>query len=51
MRITVEYFAGTYKGRRTVDAEDEDDAIRQVKGWVRGKMTLSMYADGYKVVR
>ena len=51
MQITVKYYAGPYAGERTVEAEDADDAIRQVKGWVNRTMTLPMYADGYKVVR
>lgn len=50
MRITVKYYAGPYGGKRTVEAEDDEDAIRQVKGWVQRNMTLPMYADGYKVV-
>ena len=50
MQVTVEYNAGPYGGTRTVEADDTDDAIRQVKGWVRRNMTLPMYAEGYKVV-
>ena len=50
MTYTVKYYAGTYSGKRTVTAEDEEDAIAQVRAWVRKTMTLSMYSDGYKVV-
>lgn len=49
-RYRVEYYAGTYKGTRTVEADDEEEAIGKVRGWVRGQMTVPMYSDGYKVV-
>lgn len=47
---TVKYYAGSYSGTRTVQAEDSEEAIAKVKAWVRKEMSLSMYADGYKVV-
>jgi len=47
---TVKYYAGPYSGTRTVTAEDPQEAIDQVRGWVRREMTLPMYADGYKIV-
>lgn len=49
-QYTVKYYAGTYSGKRTVDAEDGDEAISKVRTWVRKQMTLSMYADGYRIV-
>lgn len=47
---TVKYYAGTYEGKRRVQAEDEEEAINKVRSWVRKEMTLSMYSDGYKVI-
>lgn len=47
---SVRYYAGPYGGTRTVRAEDSEDAIRQVRAWVRKVMTLSQYADGYRVL-
>ena len=49
--FTVEYYAGSYKGRRTVEAEDTEQAKDAVRAWVHRSMTLPMYAEGYKVVR
>ena len=46
----VKYYAGTYSGVRTVNAEDGDEAIEKVKSWVRKQMTSPMYSDGYKIV-
>lgn len=43
----VEYYAGSYHGTRTVEAEDSEDAKRMVRAWVRGQMSAPMYADGY----
>jgi len=51
MTFCVKYYAGTYGGVRTVEAEDADEAIAIVRAWVRREMTLSMYADGYEVIR
>lgn len=50
MTYTVKYYAGTYEGTRTVEAEDGNEAIAKVKAWVRKQMTLPMYSDGYKIV-
>ncbi len=49
MQITIEYYAGPYSGRRTVEAEDGDRAIELVRAWVGRTMSLPMYAEGYKV--
>lgn len=48
--FTVKYYAGTYSGKRTVNAQDEEQAITKVKSWVRKEMTLPMYSDSYKIV-
>ncbi len=50
MTYKVKYYAGTYSGTRTVNAEDSEQAIAKVKAQIRREMTLPMYADGYKVV-
>lgn len=50
MTYTVKYYAGPYSGKRTVNAEDEEDAVNKVRGMIRRSMTLPMYSDGYKVV-
>jgi hypothetical protein len=50
MTFVVEFYAGPYAGKETVQAEDEAQAIAIVKARVRKRMSLSMYADGYKVV-
>jgi len=47
---TIEYYAGPYEGRRTVEADGPEAAIAQVRAWVRRNMTLPMYADGYRVI-
>lgn len=47
---TVKYQAATYSGRRTVRAEDEEEAISKVKAQIRREMTLPMYSDSYKVI-
>lgn len=49
-KYIVQYYAGTYNGNKTVYAEDQEDAISQVRTWVRKNCTLSMYSDGYKVI-
>lgn len=46
----VKYYAGTYSGTRTVQADDDEHAIAKVRAWVRGKMTEPMYSDGYQVI-
>lgn len=46
----VKYYAGTYGGEKWFQADDEDHAIAKCKAWVRREMTISMYADGYKVI-
>lgn len=48
--FTVEFYAGPYAGRETVEANDETDAVAIIRARVRKRMTLPMYADGYKVV-
>lgn len=50
MIYIVKYYAGTYEGRQEVEADDQEEAIAKVKRYVRRNMTMSMYADGYKVV-
>jgi len=50
MRYTVKYYAGTYSGTRTVNAEDGEEAIAKVRGWISREMTLPMYSDGYKII-
>ena len=49
-RYIVRYSAGTYTGTRAVHADDEEDAIRLVRAWVRRQMTLPMYSESYRVV-
>lgn len=49
-KITVKYYAGPYSGKRTVYAEDHEEAIAKVRAMIRKDMTLPMYSDGYKVV-
>lgn len=51
MKLTVKYQAGPYAGTRTVEAEDNDQAVAKVRAWVRREMTLPMYADAYRVER
>lgn len=51
MIYTIKYYAGTYEGEKRIRAEDSEDAINQCRGWVRKQMTLSMYSDGYEVVK
>ena len=46
----VKYYAGTYSGTRTVNADDEEHAIAKVRAMIRKDMTLPMYSDGYKVI-
>lgn len=50
MTFCVKYYAGTYGGVRTVEADDVEQAVAIVRAWVRREMTLPMYADGYKVI-
>lgn len=50
MRYTVRYYAGPYSGKRTVHAEDSDEAIDKVRRMIRSDMTLPNYSDGYKIV-
>jgi hypothetical protein len=49
-QYTVRYYAGTYSGTRTVEADDEDHAISKVKSMIRRDMTIPMYSDSYKIV-
>lgn len=46
--FTVHYYAATYHGRRVVNADDAEDAVRKVRRFVRQNMSLPMYADGYR---
>lgn len=46
----VKYYAGPYSGTRSVNAEDEEDAIAKVRAQIRRDMTLPMYSDGYKII-
>lgn len=50
MTYTVKYYAGPYKGTRTVQADDSAHAIAKVRASIRKDMTLPMYSDGYKIV-
>lgn len=50
MTYTVEYQAGTYSGRKTVNASDEDEALAKVRAWVRRQMISPMYSEKYQVV-
>lgn len=50
MTYTVKYHAGTYSGTRTVNAEDEEEAIAKVRARIRKEMTLPMYSDSYKII-
>lgn len=50
MLFRVKYYAATYQGTRTVNADDEEQAIAIVKKWVRKEMILPMYSDGYKII-
>lgn len=50
MIYTVRYQAGTYSGYRTINANDEEEAIAKVRAKIRREMTLPMYSDSYKVV-
>jgi hypothetical protein len=50
MQYTVRYHAGPYAGVRTVEADDEEEALAKVRGAIRGQMTLAMYSDSYKIV-
>lgn len=49
-QFTVKYQAGSYSGTRSVNAEDEEHAIAQVKAWVHRTMSLSMYSESYRIV-
>jgi hypothetical protein len=44
MLYAVNYYAGTYRGVRYVNAQDEDEAVRKVTAWVRREMMLPMYS-------
>lgn len=46
----VKYYAGTYSGIREVQAEDEEDALNAVRGWIRKTCTLPMYSSGVKII-
>ena len=50
MTYRVKYRAGTYEGVRTVNADDAEQAIAKVKGWVRKQTAIPMYAESYEVV-
>ena len=50
MNYTVKYRAGTYSGKRTVNASDEEEAIAKVRAQIHRDMTLPMYSDSYKVI-
>lgn len=47
---TVRYQAGPYSGTRSVNADDEDQAIAIVRQRVRREMSLSMYSESYRIV-
>lgn len=50
MKYTIKYHAGAYSGKRTVFADDEEEAIAKVRASIRREMSLPMYSDSYKVV-
>lgn len=50
MVFTVRYQAGPYSGERTVNAEDEEQALAIVRARIRKEMSLSMYSESYRVV-
>ena len=50
MKYIVRYVAGPYSGTKTVNAEDEDQAIAIVRSRVRCEMMLPLYSDSYRVV-
>lgn len=47
---TIKYYAGTYEGTRTVQAEDGEEAIDKVKAWIRREMTIPMYSMGCSII-
>ena len=49
-QFTVKYHAGTYPRTRSVSADDEEQAIAQVKAWVHRTMSLSMYSESYRII-
>lgn len=50
MLFTVRYQAGPYSGTRSVNAEDDEQAIAIVRKRVRREMSLPMYSESYRVV-
>lgn len=50
MTFTVYYVAGPYSGMRDVSAEDEEQAIAIVRSRIRREMSLTMYAESYRVI-
>lgn len=50
MVITVRYVFATYSGTRTVVANDDDDAIAQVRASVRRSSSLTLAYESYRVV-
>lgn len=50
MTFRIYYYAGTYEGERTVQAENGEHAVAIVRAWVRRQMSLTLYADGYKIL-
>ncbi len=47
----MEQFTVKYQsGKRTVSAEDGEEALNKVKRMIRKEMTLPMYSDSYKIV-
>lgn len=50
MLYTVKYWAATYSGTRTVNADDEEEAIAKVRAEIRKNMTIAMYSDSYRIV-
>lgn len=50
MTYRVRYQAGTYSGTRTVNAEDDEQALAKVRAWVHSEMCAPMYAESYRIV-
>jgi len=48
-QYTIEYQAGTYRGERTVEADDAEEAVRKVRASIRREMSLPMYYEHYRI--
>jgi hypothetical protein len=50
LKYTIQYQAGPYSGTRDVIAEDDNEAVEKVRAKIREEMSISMYADSYKII-